>query len=180
MKNHLRNERGFTLIEMLVVLAIFTVVCSTVVIFTTDKLANYTNEQFIDQTELLIRLAQVKAIETKSNYEFVVFNCREIKVRNFSNRDEILYHQILPKDIEIFLSTTNSKIIFNTKGNIRSSGTVMYHFNDYGYRFSINMGKGRHILKDVVEKSERLDSCGYAASGSHLILSYGYNNPTDL
>lgn len=180
MKNYLINERGFTLIEMLVVLAIFTVICSTVVIFTTEKLTNYTNEQFIDQTELLIRLAQVKAIETKSNYEFSVFNCREIKVRNFSNRQEILYDQVLPEGIEIFLSTTNSKIIFNNNGNIRSSGSIMYHFNDYAYRFTINMGKGRHILKDVIEKSDRLNSCGYAASGSHLILSNGHNNPADL
>ncbi|WP_408641601.1 competence type IV pilus minor pilin ComGD [Solibacillus palustris] len=171
MNNALQNEKGFTLIEMLVVLVIFTIICSSVLFFTTEKLTNYTNEQFIDQTELLIRLAQVKAIEKKSNFEFLVFNCRKITVRNFSSRDEILYDQVLPAGIEIFLSTTNSKIIFNNNGNIRSSGSIMYHFNNYAYHFTINMGKGRQILKDVIETTDRINSCGYTFSSSNLIFS---------
>ncbi|WP_274307356.1 competence type IV pilus minor pilin ComGD [Solibacillus daqui] len=171
MNNAIQNEKGFTLIEMLVVLVIFTIICSSVLFFTTEKLTNYTNEQFIDQTELLIRLAQAKAIETKSNYEFQVFNCRRITVRNFSQRDEVLFDQELPAGIEIFLSTTHSKILFNNSGNIRSSGTIMYHFNNYAYHFTINMGKGRQILKNVIETPDRINSCGYASSSSNLIFS---------
>lgn len=171
MINYVQNEKGFTLVEMLVVLVIFTIICSSVLFFTTEKLKNYTNEQFIDQTELLIRLAQIKAIETKSNYEFLIFNCRKITVRNFSKRDEILYDQELPAGIEIFLTTTNSRILFNNNGNIRSSGTIMYHFNNYAYHFSINMGKGRQILKDVIETSDRINSCGYTSSSGNLIFS---------
>lgn len=175
----LHNERGFTLIEMLVVLAIFMVISSALLYVTTEKLTNYTNEQIIDQTEVLIRLAQVKSIETKSMYELYAFNCRDIMLRNSTNRDEILFEQTLPKGMELFISASSGKIRFHPDGNIRNAGSMSYHLDGFKYNFSINIGKGRLILKSVGKDPERANTCGYTASARHLIFSDVDTNPSN-
>ncbi len=175
----LHNERGFTLIEMLVVLAIFMVISSSLLYVTTEKLTNYTNEQIIDQTEVLIRLAQIRAIETNSMYELYAFNCRDIKMRSSTNKDEILFEQTLPEGMELFISASVGKIRFLPNGNIRSAGSISYHLDGFSYNYSVNIGKGRLILKSVGQKPEGANTCGYTASARHPIFSNVNTRPSD-
>ena len=153
------NERGFTLMEMLVVLAIFMVISSSLLFVTTEKLTNYTNEQFIDHTEVLIRLAQVRAMETNSRYEISVFGCRRLVVRHHANTTEILHDQPFPEGIKVFIETSSDKITFRPNGNISTAGSITYYLNDSYYDYSVNIGKGRLILKSVGTVSEGMGAC---------------------
>ena len=173
------SERGFTLIEMLVVLAIFMVISSSLLYVTTEKLTNYTNEQIIDQTEVLIRLAQVKSIESKSRYEIQVINCQMIRVKHYADQGEILFEQTLPKGMRIFISTSNYRISFRPNGNGNSAGSMSYHLNGKYYSYSLNIGKGRLIPKNVGEIPEGTNTCRYAASTRHPIFSNVDTHPVD-
>ena len=166
--------------EMLVVLAIFMVISCSLLYVSSDKLKNYTNEQIIDQTELVMRLAQIRAIETKSSYKFLAFNCRDLTVRSTASKGEILFVQILPQGMEVHITAHSNAITFLPNGNISGAGSIVYHLKDYAHKFSVNMGKGRLILKSVQKKSEGANTCGYAFGRRDFIFSYVDAHPTDV
>lgn len=159
MTKSISNEHGFTLIEMLMVLAIFMIISSSLLFVTTEKLTNYTHEQIIDHTEVLIRLAQVKSMETNSRYEISVFNCQKLIVKHQANTQDILFEQQLPEGIKIFITTSTHKITFRPNGNVSTAGSMSYHLKGNYYNYSLNIGKGRLILKSVGKVPEGMDTC---------------------
>lgn len=180
MIKYVQNERGFTLLEIVIVLAIFMVISTAVLYMSADKFTDYTNEQIINQTELLIRLAQTRAIETKSSYRFYTFNCREVFVRSNDNNGEILFAQTLPKGMKIYVSNASKKIVFSPNGNINNAGSIIYFLNDTAYKFSLNIGKGRMILKSEQKISSGDVTCGYDVSASDFVFSHDNNDSTDI
>ncbi|MGN7479423.1 prepilin-type N-terminal cleavage/methylation domain-containing protein [Solibacillus silvestris] len=166
----LNDERGFTLLEMLVVLAIFLIVQSAILYFSHEPLVDYTEKQVMSQNELLIRMAQLSSIETGSPHSFQVVNCNRIIIKE-RNQPVHLYDQRLPRHVELFLSTPGSSLIFNTRGNVQAFGRLTYHFENVSYQYSINIGKGRILDKEVFHGATGHNTCGNIVSGRHFIFS---------
>lgn len=168
-KRTVQDEAGFSLLEMLVVLMIFMIISSSVIIYTTKSLGTYTNEQYIDKTELIIRMAQLKAMEDREIYNVKMDSCSKILIRKFASSDSF-YEETLPDHLVLYISTSNRILSFNQNGNVRTAGSMVYHFNDTVYEYSLNIGKGRLIGKKVVEGIIGSDTCRNTASTRHFIF----------
>lgn len=173
-KSFLKNEKGFTLIEMLVVLSIFLVVSSAILLFSHKPFLDYTEKQLMNQNELLIRMTQLISIEKENPHSFEIVNCRRIRVRE-KNKEGVIYEQRVPNHIEIFISTPSSSLTFNTKGNAHAFGRITYHFENVSYQYSVNIGKARILEKEVFHDTGRPNACGNTVGSRHSIFS-DFNN----
>lgn len=170
-KRTAQNEEGFSLIEMLVVMMIFMIISSSVMIYVTKSLATYTNEQYIDKTELVIRMTQLKAMEDREIYNIRMDSCWKIMIRRSGSAD-LFYEEVLPEHIALYISDYGQPISFNQNGNVRIAGSITYHFNDTVYEYSINLGKGRLIGKKVVEGVLGANTCRNATRARNTIFYY--------
>ena len=91
-KSILKNEKGFTLMEMLVVLSIFLVVSTAILLFSHKPFLDYTEKQLMNQNELLIRMTQLRAIEKENPHSFQIINCRRIVIKEI-NKEEIVFEE---------------------------------------------------------------------------------------
>ena len=137
MKKIIQDERGFTLIEMLVVLTIVLVISSCVVFYSHEKLQKKLDYQLLNYTEMLIRMTQLKAIEEQYPY----------MLSSTDAKDMLIYQ--LPKGHSIEIYTSSARLYFKTNGNLQSFGSYKYDFGNEQHRFRIQIGKGR-ILKGMV------------------------------
>src|SRR5690606_17073592 len=167
----LTDERGFTLLEMLIVLFIFLIINSAILYFSQKPLMDYTEKQVINQNEMFIRMAQLLSIETGTSHSFEIINCHRIRIRE-RNTFNIVYDQRIARPIHMFLSTPNSRLIFNAKGNVQAFGRLTYHFENISHQYSINIGKARILEKEVFHESKRANSCRNIVSSRHFIFSF--------
>ena len=79
MRKILQDNRGFTLLEMLVVLTIVLVISSCVVFYSHEKLQNKLDYQLMNYTELLIRMTQMLSIEEQFPYMLTAVTAFNIK-----------------------------------------------------------------------------------------------------
>lgn len=141
-KRILRNEQGFTLLEMLVVLAIMVILCSSILYFSHDKFNRLAVLKTMDEVELLMRMAQMKAIEEQRPIIIDVYGKNEVVIKYFVGA-EILYRAHLPEGMQLYISTPNPRLYFRTNGNLQSFGSKAFHYEGEEYSFYINIGKGR-------------------------------------
>ena len=141
-KRHLRNERGFTLLEMLVVLAILMILSSSIFYFSHDKLNRLTVLKTMDEVELLIRMAQMKAIEDQQPVIVEIRDRTEVVIKYFVGT-EIFYRTYLPEGMKLYITTPNPRLHFKTNGNLQSFGSMAFHYEGEIYGYKINIGKGR-------------------------------------
>lgn len=167
----LKNEKGFTLMEILVVLAIFLIIHTIIIVYSHEPLVEYTEKQLMNQNELLIRMAQLRSIETLERHNFWVINCRKAVVRNQITH-ELLFEQTLPPHIDMLISTPTSSFVFNARGNVQDFGGLSYHFGRVSYRYSLNIGKGTILDKGVFYDAARDNTCRNVVSSRHFIFSH--------
>ena len=160
--------------EMLVVLSIFLVVSTAILLFSHKPFLDYTEKQLMNQNELLIRMTQLRAIEKENPHSFQIINCRRIVIKEI-NKEEVVFEQRVPDHIEVFLSTSSSRLTFNTKGNAHSFGRITYHFENVSYQYSVNIGKARILEKEVFHDTGRPNACGNTVGSRHSIFS-DFNN----
>lgn len=141
-KRSLRNERGFTLLEMLVVLAILMILCSSIFYFSHDKLNRLTVLKTMDEVELLMRMAQMKAISDQQPVVFEIRDRTEIIMKYMVGTD-IFYRTNLPEGMKLYISAPEPRLHFKTNGNLQSFGSMAFHYEGEMYGYKINIGKGR-------------------------------------
>lgn len=145
----IRNERGFTLLEMLVVLMIVMLLSTMVLYYSHDKLIKYTHSQMMNQVELYIRMTQMKAVEEQVPYLFTVVNGKRITVKELEG-SEPLFEQQLPKGHYITLDVAYSQLYFKINGNVKSFGSITYDFGNVKMGYNIYIGKGRIAKRSEV------------------------------
>ncbi|ATP41042.1 hypothetical protein CSE16_13825 [Solibacillus sp. R5-41] len=141
-KRSLRNEQGFTLMEMLVVLAVIMILCSSILYFSHDKFNRLTVLKTMDEVEILMRMAQMKAIEEQRPVIIDIYDNTELVIKYFVGQ-EILYRSHLPEGMQLYLSAPNPRLYFRTNGNLQSFGSMAFHYEGEIYSYHINIGKGR-------------------------------------
>ena len=151
LKRYVRDEQGYTLIEMLAVLLIISVISFIVFHISHKKLADYTFMQTIDQIALYFSAAQIQAIDEECVIYLEFNGKRHFTLHNgFSN--ELYYSQILPEGMEarVYTNQTN-RIGYNTNGNIKQAGNVKFTWDnsERSVQYTINIGRGRWRLDGV-------------------------------
>ncbi|WP_445783319.1 prepilin-type N-terminal cleavage/methylation domain-containing protein [Solibacillus sp. FSL W7-1436] len=178
-KSLLKDEKGFTLMEMLIVLFIFLVVNSAILYFSQNPLMEYTEKQVINQNEMLIRMTQLLSIEKGTPYTVEIINCQRIQVRE-RNNSGIVYDQRIARPIAMYLSTPNNRLVFNTKGNVQAFGQLTYHFENEIHQYSVNIGKARILEREVFHEPGRPNSCRNTVGSRHFILPYIDNHSAHI
>ena len=97
LKKQLANARGYTLIEMLLVLFIVTIMSTIIIKFSHEKLTHYTLMKTVDQIELLLRKTQAQVIDERVNMGFQVTYGQYINVHK-GLLSEVMYQMKLPEE----------------------------------------------------------------------------------
>ena len=136
----MRNERGFTLIEMLLVLMIFSSITIIAVSFSYRYIKINQYEQAIEQLKLTLHVAQLTAQQEKTFvYVYIigsnVFSNIEFKEYNLNWE--------MPEGMSVYFHSNTNVIRFNSNGNISEIGRLEIKTPEKTIKYSVNMSKGR-------------------------------------
>lgn len=142
------NQKGFTLIESLVVLSIFLII-SSITAFTIKPQYNMEGDQtFISQLKADLYYAQQYAIsnqvEVKVNFipeqnRYIIFERNDLPnlvERNYSPNIRIISGSLL-----LYLT-------FTANGSTEKIGTLYIYTEDKSYRLTVLIGKGRFYVSE--------------------------------
>ncbi len=137
----MRDERGFTLIEMLLVLMIFSIITIIAVSFSYRYVKINQYEHAIEQLKLTLHVAQLTAQQEKTvTYVYIVEGNRILLTTEFK---EYELNWKMPEGMRVYFHTKNGIIRFTSNGNISEIGKVEIITPEKTMKYSINMSKGR-------------------------------------
>lgn len=139
------NERGFTLIEMLLVLVIVGVTSSIVLHISFTYMQHRTYTKTINQIELTVRMAQLLAMEEQRTVLCEVVGGNRFVVRGELGEENV-FEQHLPEGMQMEISTARKRIRFQPSGNVTEIGKIIFYLNGERVFYTVNLGKGRFIL----------------------------------
>lgn len=141
MKKYIQNERGFTLIEMLLVLFIVMIVSSIVFQISFKLSEKQVINHFFKQIQFDLQRMQSLAIETgETTMVIFVDNNTYIGYQDFG---EVVFEKSFPPGVELNKYSNLKKIHYNSKGEVIKFGTVMFHTINGEKSLIINIEKGR-------------------------------------
>lgn len=146
-----RQTNGFTLIESLLVLSIFSVLSLTVLIPLQPAHEKLTEQHFFEQFQKDILYAQQHAIMERLPYLFTYNEdgtSYSIKLGRH-NANELLVSRSLPEGITILPGTLDRRLTFLANGNISASGTLRVVIRQQAYLVTFYLGKGRFLVKKI-------------------------------
>lgn len=137
------NEKGYTLLEMLLVLSIFSILLLLPII-TIPKLDNTPIDAIAvaEQLKNDLLLAQQVAMATGKQTFFRTDNDKKEYVIRFSLTDVYSRHPYVRDDMHIQFVTLNYTFSFLANGHPSHSGTFILHVGEQKFRFTIYLGKG--------------------------------------
>lgn len=144
----INNQKGFTLIESLVVLSIFIIISSITVVSIKPQYYMADDETFISQLKADLYYAQQFAIshqkEVKVN--FIPNRFRYIIYEN-NNSPNIVERQYSPN---IHVSPGSIPLYFKylPNGNVDQFGSLFFKSKEKSYRLTILIGKGRFYVAE--------------------------------
>ncbi|MFF5995396.1 type II secretion system protein [Lysinibacillus sp. KU-BSD001] len=137
----IRQQCGFTLVETLIVLVIFSVLTTVVISFSYHHLKVNQYEQAIERFRLTLHLAQLTAQQQKKEVSVYALHYKEVG-SNMSYQDYRL-NWVTPEGMTIHIHTNNQRIEFNVKGHVKELGKVEFITPQKSRKYSINLSKGR-------------------------------------
>lgn len=147
LKRLLKNNRGFTLLEMLLVLFIITTISSIVFQFSIKLTEKREVEEFFNQLLLDIQRVQALAIEEERTITFV-FHDKNIYKAYYEFGGKSILEKSFPTGIELNIYSNLKEIVFYSSGEIGKFGTVLFNTPFGEKRLIVNMQKGRLRLAE--------------------------------
>lgn len=141
----MRNERGFTLVEMLVVLAIVGILVSVVLPISYAAIQEKAYKNAIRQIELVVRMAQMIAMEEQRVVVCQVIGGNQFIVRGPFEQGHVFEYQ-LPDGMTMELTIASKKLRFQASGNVMEIGKMIFYLDGSKIYYTINLGKGRFIF----------------------------------
>jgi competence protein ComGD len=142
----IKNQKGFTLIESLVVLSIFLIISSITAFSIKPQYNMSDDETFISQLKADLYYAQ----------QYAISHQKEVKVNFIPNKHRyIIYeHNDLPNLVErnyspsIQVSPGSIPLYFKylVNGNVDQFGSIYIKSNEKSYRLTVLIGKGRFYV----------------------------------
>lgn len=141
------NQRGFTFVELLIVLAITLLVGSIVFSYGERGLKNKEIEHYFDQLindSLYIQTYSVNK-KVKTSIEFNVAT-HQYTAKNLMT-NEVLFKRAMPISLKISNLSTVRKIAYNEKGNASYAGRIICEYINGEKEVFVYLGSGRVYIK---------------------------------
>ncbi|MFC5713354.1 competence type IV pilus minor pilin ComGD [Thalassorhabdus alkalitolerans] len=144
---HAINQKGHTLIEMLLVLSILSVALSLPFLYFSTIQSSVKSKEFIEQLENdLLRVQQTALVTDKTVLLRIYPHRNEYQIRTYS---EVLEVRSIPEDVQFTFHTINAdEIRYLANGNIFKPGTIFLRAGDKQYRIVFLLGRGRFYIQE--------------------------------
>lgn len=134
------NEKGFTMLEMLLVLMIVMVVSSSVLFLISPKMKKVEEERFYKQLHLdILRLQAISIGEL--GYTVLDFPNNRTKYEG-KMRGMLLFEKEFPQQIRLSSNSSLKDIAFHPNGNISDFGNLLFKTDDGEKRMTVYIGRG--------------------------------------
>ena len=143
-----KNERGFTLIESLFVLAVFILIASLSLLLLRPQQTFLVKELFFTQLKADILYAQQYALTTQRPVRFN-FDPKSHYYYAAYNDGDLLLERFYSEEITVTEGSLKLHWEFNAGGNISQFGSIFLYFGNERYRLTFLIGRGRfYVVKD--------------------------------
>lgn len=142
------NEKGFTLLESLLVLSIFILVVSFSMLFLKPHYLILEKHFFFSQLKADLLYAQQYALSTQKQVN-VTFSDQNhfYYIRKYNG--ELLVKRNYSEDISVKAGTQPTSFRYTSRGNINSFGSLYIYFGKEGYLFTFLIGGGRFYVMKI-------------------------------
>ncbi|MEL3974069.1 competence type IV pilus minor pilin ComGD [Rossellomorea oryzaecorticis] len=146
-KRGLLAQKGFTFIEMLMVLLIFSVLLSFAA-FSSEPMKEHAEKTFfISQLHSDLYLIQSQSFFTQNSITLVFYpSSNKYVAKDFYGMT--LVSRELPPGIQISEINRWNEIIFNPTGNTNRFGPVYFNSEDSTIKLSFQIGQGRFYVQE--------------------------------
>ncbi|MFD2046052.1 competence type IV pilus minor pilin ComGD [Ornithinibacillus salinisoli] len=138
------KRNGFTLVELLFVLAILSILLALTMPLTISTVSNQQENQFFNTFQFDVLYTQNLSLGSK-DYIRIIFNQEDYTILNGTTQ-EIIATRELPPGWRIDKRNLNS-ISFNRNGSIRQAGTISVFTGRSTYKIIFPIGKGRGYIE---------------------------------
>lgn len=142
----LRNQAGFTLLEMLIVLSIACIIGPLTFLTFSHWSDEITLRHFTEDIEDMIQDAQIEAI-TQSQLVRIVFNNQDHYY--YVSRSNEIEKSDMNRRIMIYNGVGETAITINRLGHFSQSGTFTISMGSIRYKLVMLLGQGRVYIEKV-------------------------------
>ncbi|PAQ14815.1 hypothetical protein CD798_09150 [Bacillaceae bacterium SAOS 7] len=145
---HIRNQQGVSMLEMLIVLSVFLIILSAAMIPFPKMLDNMEKEKFMDQLQADLYLAQSYAISKQEivNIQFLT-TIDSYRIKTVNVPSEMLAQRELPDSVR-HMEGSLQEIWFLPNGNTNRFGTMLFKYKDRYIKVVFQIGKGRFYVEE--------------------------------
>lgn len=140
----MHKEGGFTLVEVLLVLSIWSILILFVMPIDLDRLETKQEEKFLETLAFDVLYIQSLSTTVEDDHMRIQFYRDGYTVRVGTFENEMIYRQA-PKGWSISYRVL-PMISFDKYGRIKKPGNVLIHTNQTTYRIIFPFGKGRFYV----------------------------------
>jgi competence protein ComGD len=144
-----RNEKGFTLVEMMVVLSIVGIISSITFIHFIPVWKEKQKEQFFELFEKDILYAQIYAMSHERQVNLLFNKDNSTYYVKESGIGQTMLTRTFIKQITIEHLTLPNPITFLRNGNIQRPGKMYVYIYDKKYSVTFQLGKGRFYVTEL-------------------------------
>ncbi|MEH7238477.1 competence type IV pilus minor pilin ComGD [Bacillus sp. JJ1562] len=143
---HKMNNKGFTLIEALIVLSIVIIISSISLLQLRPLHESKKMDQFLEQLQNDIFFSQQYAI-SHSETTMLYFSPSGSYYRlTRGSSYEVIFLRKVDPAIRIQLTTLGQNLVFTSNGNIQRAGEIRFSYKESTYVVTFLLGKGRFYV----------------------------------
>ncbi|MFX3674371.1 MAG: competence type IV pilus minor pilin ComGD [Paenisporosarcina sp.] len=142
-----KNDRGFTLIEVLIVLSMVFVISSSVLYVSSSYIKKNSFQLFMNQFKLDVYHLQSLSI-SNSTYSTLVFEENGTSYSTRKSFYEPIVKREMPKGVSLSKRSSLSEISFHPNGSIEKFGTLVFDTPNGVILVRIYIGKGRMTVEE--------------------------------
>lgn len=141
------NQKGFTLLEMLLVLMVLQVMVGVLLLSVKPVMQTYRLHYFFKQLQTDMWYAQQVAINSEKSVALVFLNA-ESKYLMVSGGNLIMTRDY-EKDVTLQTEVIQGRVSFLQDGNVDRSGTIIVKHYEKKYRVVVLIGRGRFYVQKL-------------------------------
>lgn len=142
----LQNQKGFTLIESLIVLSIFLIISSITAFSIKPQYHSANDKAFISQLKADLYYGQQYAIANQMEVKVIFFEHEHMY--NMVVGTNRIVERIHSQAITVSQGTIPLYFKFNPNGNVDRFGTLFFRTPQQNYRLTLLIGKGRFYVME--------------------------------